>query len=129
MSSSIICQKCGTKNSANAIEEQGGYIAQYLGDGILVYFGYPKTFEDNSQRAVQAALNILENLKILNDKLVKQEKPPIAVRIGIHTGLVVMGEIGGGEKRERLALGETPNIASRIQALAEPNEILISAET
>src|SRR6266446_1860232 len=55
---------------AKAIEEQGGYIAQYLGDGILVYFGYPKTFEDNSQRAVQAALNIVENLKILNAKLV-----------------------------------------------------------
>jgi len=114
---------------AKTIEEQGGYIGQYLGDGILVYFGYPKTFEDNSLRAVQAALNILENLKILNEKLVKEEKPAIAVRIGIHTGLVVMGEVGGGDKRERLALGDTPNIASRIQALAEPNEILISAET
>lgn len=114
---------------AKVIEEQGGYIGQYLGDGILVYFGYPKTYEDNSQRAVQAALNILENVKVLSAKLVKEEKPGIEIRIGIHTGLVVMGEIGGGEKRERLALGDTPNIASRIQALAEPNEILISEET
>ena len=114
---------------AKVIEEQGGYIAQYLGDGILVYFGYPKTYEDNSQRAVQSALNIVEQVKILSDKFVKEEKPAIDIRIGIHTGLVVMGEIGGGTKRERLALGETPNIASRIQTLAEPNEILISADT
>src|SRR5207244_7059377 len=76
--------------SSKAIEEQGGYIAQYLGDGILVYFGYPKTFEDNSQRAVQAALNIVESVKTLSDKLASEEKPSIAVRIGIHAGLVVM---------------------------------------
>ncbi|MCY7411367.1 MAG: AAA family ATPase [Chitinophagales bacterium] len=114
---------------AKAIEEQGGYIAQYLGDGILVYFGYPKTFEDNSQRAVQAALNIVENLKSFNENLIKEGKPVIELRIGIHTGLVVMGEVGSGDKHERLALGDTPNIASRIQSLAEPNQILISAET
>ncbi len=78
---------------------------------------------------MQAALNIVQNVKILSSKLVKEEKPAIDIRIGIHTGLVVIGEIGGGEKKERLALGETPNIASRIQTLAEPNEILISAET
>ncbi len=114
---------------AKAIEEQGGYIAQYLGDGILVYFGYPKTFEDNSQRAVQAALNIIENLKTFNEDLIKEGKPVIELRIGIHTGLVVMGEVGSGDKHERLALGDTPNIASRIQSLAEPNQILIRAET
>jgi hypothetical protein len=77
-----------------AVEEQGGYIAQYLGDGILVYFGYPKTHEDESQRAVKAGLKIIENISDLNNELVKSGRPPVSVRVGIHSGLVVIGDIG-----------------------------------
>src|SRR6185295_19367792 len=114
---------------AEAIEEMGGTIAQYLGDGILVYFGYPVAYEDGSQRAVKAALKIIGNMGSLNEKLKSKNQSEVSVRIGIHTGLAVIGEIGRGEKRERLALGDTPNIAARIQGLAEPGTVVISADT
>ena len=95
-----------------------GYIAQYLGDGLLVYFGYPVAHEDDASRAVRAALGILKAIQELNPRL----PHPLQVRIGIHTGLVVVGEMGGGVKRELLALGVTPNIAARVQGIAAPNE-------
>jgi predicted ATPase/class 3 adenylate cyclase len=107
------------------IERFAGHVAQYLGDGLLVYFGYPVAHEDDAQRAVRAGLGIIEALHELN----KQLSHPLQVRIGIHTGLVVVGEVGGGEKRERLAFGEAPNLAARIQALAKPGTVVLSAVT
>src|SRR5262245_20560614 len=107
------------------IRRYDGHIAQHLGDGLLVYFGYPAAHEDDAQRAIRGGLGILAELQDLNRRL----QHPIQVRIGIHTGLVVVGEIGSGEKREVLALGETPNVAARLQALAEPDTVVMSGAT
>ena len=105
-----------------------GYIAQHLGDGLLVYFGYPVAHEDDAQRAVRAGIEILDALH--ESPLQNRQLPtPIQVRIGIHTGLVVIGEIGSSEKREILALGETPNIAARVQGVAEPDTVVMSTVT
>jgi class 3 adenylate cyclase len=101
------------------IQRYEGHIAQHMGDGLLVYFGYPAAHEDDAQRAVRAALGIVEAIQTLSFPTIQLPRP-LQVRIGIHTGLVVVGEIGSGEKREVLALGETPNVAARLQALAEP---------
>ncbi|MBI3246176.1 MAG: AAA family ATPase [Deltaproteobacteria bacterium] len=139
---------------AEVIERYDGYIAQYLGDGILVYFGYPSAHEDDAARAVRAGLEILTAIaQLVPSPLVGEGqgeggknnaihtphpnlppqggkgRPRLQVRIGIHTGLVVVSEIGSSEKREMLALGETPNIAARLQALAEPDTLVISATT
>ena len=115
------------------IRRYEGYIAQHLGDGLLVYFGYPVAHEDDARRAVRAGLEILAGLAPLNAQLspmIGARLPhPVQIRIGVHTGLVVIGEIGSSEKREILALGETPNIASRIQGKANPDEVMISAAT
>jgi len=105
----------------------GGYIAQYLGDGLLVYFGYPFAHEDEVQRAVRAGLEIIREANEL--PLQSRLQRNIRVRIGIHTGLVMMGYIGVSEKLEQLALGDTPIIASRVQSLAEPDTVLISGAT
>src|SRR5262249_8466499 len=88
-----------------------GHIAQHLGDGLLVCFGYPAAHEDDPQRAVRTGLEISEAVRHLPLHL----PHPLQVRIGIHTGVVVIGEIGSSEKREILALGETPNLAARLQ--------------
>src|SRR5215510_2545941 len=85
-----------------------GHVAQYLGDGVLVYFGYPTAHEEDAVRAVRSGLEIVTAVGQL------QYTPPLQVRIGIHTGPVVVGEIGAGERTEWLALGETPNIAARV---------------
>jgi predicted ATPase len=100
-----------------------GHIAQYLGDGVLVYFGYPTAHEEDAVRAVRSGLEIVTAVSQLT------YTPPLQVRIGIHTGPVVVGEIGGGEHTERLALGGTPNIAARVQGQAEPNTVVLSAAT
>ncbi|MGH8070650.1 MAG: AAA family ATPase [Candidatus Entotheonellia bacterium] len=113
---------------AEVIQRFEGYIAQYLGDGLLVYFGYPQAHEDDGQRAVRAALGMVETMGLLNQHLVQERGVQLAVRIGIHTGLVVVGEMGGG-RQEQLALGDTPNMAARLQALAAPDTIVISAAT
>jgi class 3 adenylate cyclase len=105
------------------IQRHEGYLAQYLGDGLLVYFGYPTAHEDDARRAVRTGLEIMEAIK----GQVGQHS--LQVRIGIHTGLVVVGEIGASGRTEQLALGETPNLAARIQGLAEPNTVVISAAT
>src|SRR5262249_51478802 len=119
--------------SAEAIGRFEGQVAQHLGDGLLVYFGYPAAHEDDAQRAVRTGLEILAGLQPLNARLqptIRARLPhPIQVRIGIHTGLVVVGEIGSGGKHEILALGETPNIAARLQGLAEPDTVVLSATT
>jgi len=111
------------QTSAAVIGHYEGHIAQYLGDGLLVYFGYPTAHEDDARRAVRTGLEIVEAIKG------RARPQPLQVRIGIHTGLVVVGEVGAGGRTEQLALGETPNIAARIQGLAEPNTVIVSAVT
>ena len=114
---------------AKVIARFEGHIAQYLGDGLLVYFGYPLAHEDDAQRAVRAGLGMVEALGQLNTRLERERGVHLAVRLGIHTGLVVVGEVGGGSRQEPLALGETPNVAARLQGLAVPNTLVISAAT
>ena len=106
-----------------------GHIAQYLGDGLLVYFGYPQAHEDDAQRAVRAGLAVVDAVSHLNPSLQVQWEIELSVRVGIHTGLVVTGEVGEGSTREKLAIGETPNIAARLQGEAKPNRVLVSAAT
>jgi class 3 adenylate cyclase/DNA-binding winged helix-turn-helix (wHTH) protein/predicted ATPase len=114
---------------AEIIERFDGHIAQYLGDGLLVYFGYPRAHEDDAQRAVRTGLGIVEALRPLQRRLQTEQKVSLAVRIGIHSGLVVVGDIGEGARHERLALGEAHNLAARLQGLAPPDTVLISATT
>ena len=114
---------------AQVIQRFEGHIAQYLGDGLLVYFGYPQAHEDDAQRAVQTGLGIVEAMGTLNTGLEQAQGLRLAVRVGIHTGLVVVGEIGGAGRQEQLALGETPNIAARLQGLAQPDTVVISDRT
>jgi class 3 adenylate cyclase len=117
-----------------------GYIARYVGDALLVYFGYPQAHEDDAQRAVRAGLGIVAALPALNQQLhpavrahgqwkSQAEAAPLQVRIGIHTGLVVVGELGGKDYREAMALGDTPNLAARLQGIAAPDTVVISAAT
>ena len=117
------------ETAAEVIARFEGHIAQYLGDGLLVYFGYPRAHEDDAQRAVRTGLEIIETIQTLNTRLEPDKGVRLAVRLGIHTGLVVVGEMGGGGRHEQLALGETPNIAARLEGLAEPNAVVISAAT
>src|SRR5262249_48902105 len=123
---------------AKVVARFEGHIAQYLGDGLLVYFGYPLAHEDDAPRAVRAGLGMVEALGQLNVRLKqeglcraeaeqaarnpaptrsRQRGVELAVRLGIHTGLVVVGEVGGGARQEQLALGETPNLAARLQGI------------
>jgi class 3 adenylate cyclase/tetratricopeptide (TPR) repeat protein len=106
-----------------------GFVGHYVGDGILAYFGYPQAHEDDPQRAVRAGLEIVEAVQALSSE-VAQPGTSLAVRVGIHTGLVVAGDIGSGELRDEMAIvGETPNIAARLQALAEPGTVMIGSNT
>ena len=113
----------------DVIQRFDGHVAQHLGDGLLVYFGYPAAHEDDAQRAVRAGLGILDAMQSLNPRLDSRYGLRLAVRIGIHTGLTVIGDIGAGGRQEQLALGETPNIAARIQDLAAPDTVVMSAAT
>ena len=106
-----------------------GHVAQYLGDGLLVYFGYPLAHEDDAQRAVRSGLGVMEALGQLNAHLGREHGVSLAVRLGIHTGQVVVGEMGDSIHQEELALGETPNIAARLQDIAAANTLVISAAT
>jgi len=114
---------------AKVIARFEGHIAQYLGDGLLVYFGYPLAHEDDAQRAVRTGLGMVEAMGQLNARLEPERGVQLAVRLGIHTGLVVVGDVGGGTRHEQLALGETPNLAARLQGIAAPNTVVISAAT
>src|SRR5947207_3359552 len=110
---------------AEIIEGFDGFVAKYMGDGVLVYFGYPQAHEDDAERAVRAGLGVLEAVARLDVKSVK-----LQARIGIATGLVVVGDlIGEGSAQEQSVVGETPNLAARLQALAEPNAVVIAAGT
>jgi class 3 adenylate cyclase len=115
--------------AADVIQRYEGHIAQYLGDGLLIYFGFPVAHEDDAHRAVYTGLGIPEAMTQLNSHLQTDYGVQLAVRIGIHTGPVVVGEIGGGSRHEHLALGETPNIAARLEGLAQPNTAVISPVT
>ena len=110
---------------AQTVARFDGFVAKYMGDGALMYFGYPHAHEDDAARAVRVGLRIVNAVRALHTRL----SHPLHVRIGIHTGQVVVGEMGGGGKREQLALGETPNIAARLQGLAEPDTVVLSATT
>jgi len=107
----------------------GGYVGNFIGDGMLVYFGYPQAHEDDPQRAVRAGLEIVEAIGALGAEVARADLE-LGVRIGINTGVVVAGDIGTGEFRDRRAIvGETPNVAARLQALAEPMSVVISRAT
>ena len=113
-------QKCVTE----AVRRFGGFVAKYMGDGVLVYFGYPEAHEDDAERAVRAGLELIAAVTVL--------KAPVLLRtrVGIATGLVVVGDlIGSGEAQERGIVGETPNLAARLQAVAEPNSVVIAEGT
>jgi class 3 adenylate cyclase len=119
---------------AEQIRRFEGYLAKYIGDGLLIYFGYPQAHEDDAPRAVRTGLGVVAEVHHLHARL-QHTVPvlrefPLQVRIGIHTGLVVAGEMGGGDTREPLAIvGETPNIAARLQGIAAPNAVVISEAT
>lgn len=115
--------------SSQAVGRFNGYIAKYMGDGMLIYFGYPRARENDAERAVHAGLAVLETVKTLHpDHSHPQFK--IAARIGIATGRVVVGELMGADiARERPIFGETPNLAARLQALAKPDQMIIDPVT
>ncbi len=97
------------------IQRFDGHVAQLLGDGLLVYFGYPQAHDDDAHRAVRTGLGILAAMAALQTRLQQDQGIHLALRVGIHTGLVVVGVMGSGDRQEHLALGETPNLAARIQ--------------
>ncbi|MCZ6798357.1 MAG: AAA family ATPase [Gammaproteobacteria bacterium] len=114
---------------ATVVSHYDGQVARYVGDGLLIYFGYPQAHEDDAPRALRAALDIVEAVGKLDLELVLPVEA-LAVRIGIATGTVVVGDIGTGARREEMAVvGETPNLAARLQTLAGPGEVLIAAQT
>jgi class 3 adenylate cyclase/predicted ATPase len=114
---------------ARVISRYEGHIGLYLGDGLLVYFGFPRAHEDDAQRAVRAGLGILEALGQLNTVLTQERGVSLDVRLGCHTGLVVIDDIAGATPRDQQAFGETLNIAARLQAVAAPNTLVIGALT
>ncbi|KAA0108868.1 AAA family ATPase [Mycolicibacterium sp. P1-5] len=106
-----------------------GHIAQYLGDGLLTYFGYPLAHEDDAQRAARASLGIIEAVERLNVTLAERYDISLAVRVGCHTGLVVIGDLVGDTGQGDIILGDTPNVAARLQGIAQPNTLVIGAVT
>src|SRR5215472_16384454 len=113
-----------------AIRRYDGFVAKYMGDGILVYFGYPRAHEDEAERSVRAGLDIVEAMAELNAAVRRPPGIELTVRVGIATGPVIVGDqIGEGTASETAVVGETPNLAARLQVLAQPNQILISAAT
>ena len=113
-----------------AIRRYDGFVAKYMGDGILVYFGYPRAHEDEAERSVRAGLDIVDAMAELNAAVPRPPGVELAARIGIATGPVIVGDqIGEGTASETAVVGETPNLAARLQALAQPNQIVVSAAT
>src|SRR5262245_21166898 len=106
-----------------AVTGFGGFVAKYMGDGVLVYFGYPRAHEDDAERAVLAGLRTIETVGRLGPA-------KLQARIGIASGLVIVGDlIGKGSSQEQSIVGETPNLAARLQALARPGDLVIAAST
>ncbi len=113
-------QKC----VAETVERFGGFVAKYMGDGVLIYFGYPQAHEDDAERAVRAGLELVAAVGAL------KTHAPLQTRVGIATGLVVVGDlIGSGASQEQAIVGETPNLAARLQGVAEPNSVVIAEST
>jgi class 3 adenylate cyclase len=113
-------QKCVTET----VQRFGGFVAKYMGDGVLVYFGYPQAHEDDAERAVRAGLELVQAVGGL------KSSAPLQTRVGIATGLVVVGDlIGSGAAQEQAVVGETPNVAARLQGIAEPNAVVIAEST
>jgi predicted ATPase len=111
---------------AAVIERAGGFVAKYMGDGVLAYFGYPRADEHDAERAVRAGLQLVEAVAGLDTAA----GMPLQVRVGIGTGLVVVGDpLGQGAAQEQAVVGETPNLAARLQALAEPGTVVIGPST
>ncbi|HWY82159.1 MAG TPA: adenylate/guanylate cyclase domain-containing protein, partial [Roseiarcus sp.] len=114
------------KCCANLIERDGGFVAKYMGDGVLAYFGYPQSHEHDAERAVRAGLAIVEAAP----KLETAAGAPLRVRVGIATGIVVVGDLlGSGESQERGVVGDTPNLAARLQSSAAPDSVVIADGT
>ena len=113
-------QKC----VAETVQRFGGFVAKYMGDGVLVYFGYPQAHEDDAERAVRAGLELVAAVGGL------KTHAPLQTRVGIATGLVVVGDlIGSGASQEQAIVGETPNLAARLQGIAEPNSVVLAEST
>jgi class 3 adenylate cyclase/tetratricopeptide (TPR) repeat protein len=113
-------QKC----VAETVQRFGGFVAKYMGDGVLIYFGYPQAHEDDAERAVRAGLELVAAVGALKNQA------PLQTRVGIATGLVVVGDlIGSGEAREHGIVGETPNLAARLQGIAEASTVVIAEST
>jgi class 3 adenylate cyclase len=111
-------QKC----VAETVRRFGGFVAKYMGDGVLVYFGYPQAHEDDAEQAVRAGLELIAAVGGL------KARASLQTRVGIATGLVVVGDlVGSGDAQERGIVGETPNLAARLQGIAEPNTVVIAA--
>jgi class 3 adenylate cyclase len=109
---------------SETVNRFGGFVAKYMGDGVLIYFGYPQAHEDDAERAVRAGLELVAAVGGL------RAHAPLKTRVGIATGLVVVGDlIGSGASQEQAIVGETPNIAARLQAVAEPNAVVIAEST
>ena len=116
------------ERAGGAVRRYGGTVLRYLGDGMLVYFGWPEAHDDDAERAVRAALDVAHEVEALNAELPGEIE--LAVRVGVHTGPVVIGEIGaGGDPRETMALGETVNLAARLQSVAAPGTVVMTAAT
>src|SRR5271167_3032741 len=112
------------KRVAETVGRFGGFVAKYMGDGVLIYFGYPQAHEDDAERAVRAGLELIAAVTAL------KAPEPLQTRVGIATGMVVVGDlIGSGEAQERGIVGETPNLAARLQGIAEPNKVVIAEST
>ena len=113
-------QKC----VAETVQHFGGFVAKYMGDGVLIYFGSPQAHEDDAERAVRAGLELVAAVGGL------KSHAPLQTRVGIATGLVVVGDlIGSGASQEQAIVGETPNLAARLQGLAEPNSVVVAEST
>jgi class 3 adenylate cyclase/predicted ATPase len=113
-------QKC----AAETVQRYGGFVAKYMGDGVLVYFGYPQAHEDDAERAVRAGLELIQAVGAL------KSSTQLQTRVGIATGLVVVGDlIGSGDAQERGIVGETPNLAARLQGVAQPDTVVIAENT
>src|SRR6516225_3542714 len=112
------------KSVAETVRRFGGFVAKYLGDGVLIYFGYPQAHEDDAERAVLAGLELIGAVAAL------ESHARLQTRVGVATGLVVVGDlIGSGEAEEHSIVGETPNLAARLQGIAEPNMLVIAEGT
>src|SRR6201993_998608 len=109
---------------ADTVRRFDGFVAKYMGDGVLVYFGYPQAHEDDADRAVRSGLALIDAVATL------PVPEPLQVRIGAATGMVVVGDlVGSGEAQEHDIVGETPNLAARLQGIAEPNTVVIAEAT